>query len=470
MDTRCLIETRCVRARAAGLSRRTVLTAVILSLTAHGVVAQAIRLDQELQQTVRARVDNGYDVGIIVGVLDSQGTRYYSYGETSFGNGVLPDENSVFEIGSITKVFTTTLLADMARRGEVRLDDPIELYLPDGVTAPTRNDVSITLFDLATHTSGLPRMPSNFQPADPNNPYADYTAQEMYEFLSDYRLARDIGVRYEYSNYGVGLLGNLLASAAGTTYADLIERRITNVLGMDDTAIELTADMQARLARGHRGTTPVANWDIPTLAGAGALRSTAADMLTFVAANLGLATTPLEPALRDTHAARKPTNTPDMQVGLGWHIRNGEGAATVWHNGGTGGYRSFVGFVQGDNAGAVVLTNSSRSVDDIGFHLLDPRVPLEQVRTKVRLDPAILERYVGRYELTRQLVFDVRLEAGQLTVQLTGQDRFPIYAASETEFFYTIVDAQVTFEVDESGTVTAMVLHQNRLEQRATRR
>jgi CubicO group peptidase (beta-lactamase class C family) len=446
------------------------LSATVLLLAVPGLTAQAIALDQELEHTVRVRVDNGYNVGIVIGVVDEQGKRYYSYGETSFGTGDLPDENTVFEIGSITKVFTATLLADMVRRGEIELDDPIQLYLPTGVTAPTRKQASITLLDLATHTSGLPRLPGNLQPADPSNPYADYTAQQMYEFLDGYGLQRDIGEQYEYSNYGAGLLGNLLANAGGAEYADLIAQRITAVLGMDDTAVELSEDMRERLAQGHSGSTPVANWDIPILAGAGALRSTAADMLTFLAANLGLVDTPIEPALSDTHSARRPTNSPAMQVGLGWHIRTGGNGETVWHNGGTGGYRSFAGFAREGRTGVIVLTNSNRSADDIGFHFLDPSFPLQPVRTKRPVDVAVLERYVGQYELTAALVFDIQLESGQLTAQLTGQDSFPIYAASETEFFYTVVDAQITFEVDENGQVTALVLHQNGMDQRARRR
>ncbi len=446
------------------------LSVAILLLAFQGLAAQTTQLGDELERTVRARVDNGYNVGIVVGVVDERGTRYFSYGETAFGNGILPDENSVFEIGSITKVFTATLLADMVRRGEVELDDPIELYLPPGIKAPTRGGASITLLDLATHTSGLPRMPSNLRPGDPSNPYADYSTQQMYEFLDGYALTRDVGGRYEYSNYGFGLLGSLLALAAGSEYADLIEQRVTTVLGMDDTAVELTGDLRVRLTQGHSGTAAVANWDIPTLAGAGALRSTAADMLTFLAANLGSLDTPLRPALIDTHAPRKPTNSPAMQVGLGWHIRRGENGETVWHNGGTGGYRSFIGFVRGGDVGVVVLTNSNRSTDDIGFHLLDPSVPLEVVRTKAIIDPTILARYVGQYDLTAALSFEIRLEGNQLTAQLTGQDRFPLYAESDTEFFYTIVDAQVTFELDEAGEVTALVLHQNGMDQRAKRR
>jgi CubicO group peptidase (beta-lactamase class C family) len=335
-----------------------------------GLTAQSIEITEEVKSSIRARVDNGYNVGIIVGLIDGRGSSYFSYGETVFGNATTPDEHTVFEIGSITKVFTSILLADMVRSGELALDDPIDLYFPEGVTAPQGGGRSITLYDLATHTSGLPSMPSNFAPADAANPYADYTVEQMYAFLSEYALQREIGSQYEYSNLAAGLLGNLLANAAGMTYGDLIEQKITSVIDMDDTAIELTPDQQQRLARGHVGTTVVPNWDIPALAGAGALRSTASDMLTFLAANTGVEETRLYGAMSETHQPRETAGSASMQVALGWHVRSDGDRKVVWHNGGTGGYRSFAGFLQGGTTGVVVLTNTNVSADDIGFHLL----------------------------------------------------------------------------------------------------
>jgi CubicO group peptidase (beta-lactamase class C family) len=434
------------------------------------LAAQSAELTEEVEASIRARVDNGYNVGIIVGLIDESGPRYFSYGETTFGNRTTPDEHTVFEIGSITKVFTAILLSDMVHSGAVALDDPIDRYLPEGVTAPQRGGRSITLYDLATHTSSLPRMPANFAPGDASNPYADYTVRQMYEFLSEVTLERDIGSRYEYSNYAAGLLGNLLANAAGSSYGRLIEQRITSVLDMDDTTIELTPGQSQRLAQGHVGTTVVPNWDIPALAGAGALRSTASDMLTFLAANMGVAEAPLQDAMNDTHLPRETAGSPSMQVGLGWHIRTGDDRQVVWHNGGTGGYRSFAGFLHDRSVGVVVLTNTNISADDVGFHLLDPSLPLQQIRAVAVVDPAVLARYVGQYELTPALIFDIGLVDGQLTAQLSGQPRFPIYAESETKFFYRVVDAAITFEADERGEAIALVLHQNGRDQRARRR
>ncbi|MGC1520781.1 MAG: serine hydrolase, partial [Steroidobacteraceae bacterium] len=162
----------------------------------------------------------------MVGVIDAKGRRIVAYGSLEKADKRPLDGDTVFEIGSITKVFTSLLLADMVQRGEVKLDDPIAKYLPASAKVPERNGHSITLVDLATHTSALPRMPANFRPKDPANPYADYTDEQLYAFLSSYELIRDVGAKYEYSNLGFGLLGQGLAHRAGTDYETLVETRI----------------------------------------------------------------------------------------------------------------------------------------------------------------------------------------------------------------------------------------------------
>lgn len=431
------------------------------------VRAQAPEIPEDVKTSIHTRVDHEYNVSIIVGVVNPQGTQYYSYGRMDLSSDRKPDETTVFEIGSISKVFTSLLLADMVERGELAFDDPIERHLPHTVSAPTRGGKSITLLHLATHRSGLPRMPDNFSPADPANPYADYSVEQMYEFLSGHTLRRDIGAEYEYSNYGAGLLGHILSLRGAMSYDDLVRQRIANELGMEDTRISLTPDMRQRLATGHAGMKAVANWDIPTLAGAGALRSTARDMLTFLAANMGLKPSGLYSAMQTTHQSRHDAGSAQMRIGLGWHIRMREDREIIWHNGGTGGYRSFIGFLRDEPTGVVVLTNTSTSADDIGFHLLDPSIPLREIRVPVEVAPAILESYVGRYELRPEVAVDIAMENGRLTLQVTGQSRFPLYAASETEFFLTVVNAQVTFQKDEQGAITSLVVHQGGVDRTA---
>jgi len=216
-------------------------------------------------------------------------------------------------------------------------------------------------------------------PATMANPYADYTVAQLYEFLSSYELTRDPGERYEYSNVGVGLLGHVLALEAGKTYEALLRERILDPLGMSDTRMELSASMKARMAQGFDGLgTPTVPWDLPTLAGAGALKSTANDMLRFLAANLDSTSRPLGRALTDARIPLRSAAGAGGMIGLGWHIADLFGTTVTWHNGGTGGFRTFIGIDQAHQRGIIVLTNSTISPDDIGFHLLEPRVQLAE--------------------------------------------------------------------------------------------
>ncbi len=330
-----------------------------------------------LRQILADRIDRDRKgVGIAVGVIDAGDARIrrvITYGSLGRGDSRPLTGDTVCEIGSVTKVFTSLLLADMVERGEVALTDPVATYLPADVNVPERGGRAITLQDLATHTSGLPRLPTNFMPKDRANPYADYSVTQLYEFLATYTLPRDIGSRYEYSNLGGGLLGHVLARRGGTDYEALVRSRIINPLGMTSTSITLSADQRRRLAMGHNDRlAPVPNWDVPTLAGAGALRSTTKDMLTFVAANLGAVPSPLVSAISAMLTDRRPTGAPGLAVALAWHILTRDGDDIVWHNGGTGGYRSFIGFNSTTKVGVVVLSNTSTlaGVDDIGLHVL----------------------------------------------------------------------------------------------------
>ena len=258
-------------------------------------------------------------------------------------------------------------------------------YLPAGVHVPERNGNQITLIDLATHTSGLPRLPANLKPANLDNPYADYTEDQLYQFLSGYALTRDIGSRYDYSNLGAGLLGDALSRRAGLGYEALVRRDVLAPLHMDSTTVTLSPALAARMAIGHNGgLAPVPNWDIPALAGAGALRSDANDLLTFLTAELALTPSPLSTALREQWRPRRPTPIPDTEISLAWHVRKTATGEVVWHNGGTGGFRTFMGFDPTSRFGVVVLTNAATASggDDIGFHLLtgSPLAPQPKVR------------------------------------------------------------------------------------------
>ena len=429
--------------------------------------------DAEIRRMLVDRIDSrGFGVGIVVGLVGPSGRRIVGYGRLGPADSSEPDGETVFEIGSITKAFTAVLLADMVARGEVGLDAPVQDLLGPEVRMPTREGAEITAGHLATHSSGLPRLPDNFKPEDPANPYADYDAGRLHAFLSTHELSRDIGESVEYSNLGVGLLGYALARRMATDYETLLKERVLGPLGMSDTSISLTDSMRARLATGHGpALEPAKNWDMLALAGAGGLRSTVNDMLTFVEANLSPPESPFADSIALTHRPRREFPVPDMAIGLAWLIRKEHGREFVWHNGGTGGYRSFLGFVLESSTGVVVLANSSHSVDDLGFHLLDTRFELPSVRqrTEAEIDPAVYDEYVGRYQLARNVLVTVSRDEERLFIQVTGQQRFEVFPESETRFFLRAVEAQVSFGRDASGAVDHLVVHQNGADQRAVR-
>lgn len=455
--------------------------AIVVALSARFLIAQSepnTWTATEVQKILQQRVDvDKQCVGIAVGLIHTKGNQVIGYGALrKSGRSVKPDGDTVFEIGSATKVFTTLLLADMVERGEVALSDPASKYLPQTVKMPSHDGREITLLDLATHTSALPRLPYNLSPADGQNPYADYTVPQMYAALSSCKLTREIGKKYEYSNLGMGLLGHILANRAGSDYETLVAKRITKPLGMSDTAITLTTQMRKRLAAGHgEALEEVKNWDLPTLAGAGALRSTIGDMIKFVEASMGKTESPLSGAIRMQTETRFPAGSPNLSIALAWHKSAINGGEIMWHNGQTGGYHSFIGFDKKRGVGVVVLANTAADIDDIGLHLLDREIPLKKLeakkgKTAIKLDPKILDRYVGDYELVPTFVIAITKQDDHLMLQATAQPKFELFAESEKEFFLKVVDAQITFVKDGAGNVTELILHQGGAHQKAKKR
>jgi CubicO group peptidase (beta-lactamase class C family) len=426
--------------------------------------------NDEIREILARRIDHQKQAtGIALGIIEPNGRRVVAYGNLANGDPRVVDGGTIFEIGSVSKVFTSLLLADMVNGKEVALDDPADKYLPANVRMPERSGKSIALLDLSTHSSGLPRVPGNLSPKDPTNPYADYSVDDLYQFLSGYTLPRDPGSEVEYSNLGGGLLGHILARRAGTDYESLVRVRITEPLGMPDTGITLSSSMKQRMASGHNAMlAPVANWDFSTLAGAGALRSSANDMLTFLEALLGYRESPLAPAMKAMLEVRRPVGKAGFEIGLGWNIL-GE---IVWHDGGTGGFRSFIGYDPNASVGVVVLSNAFTlsGVDDIGFHLLNPKAPLADLDplkqdTEIPMNPRLLDHYPGRYQLPDRTL-EIMRNGDRLFAQVTSVGgksiagpTFEMFAESESIFFVKVTGGRISFEIGPDGRATSLVMH-----------
>lgn len=331
----------------------------------------------DIQALLDRRVANAPDLGIIL-VTYSLGHRPRTYIAGKSGCRGLPlNSNTLFEIGSITKTFTASLLADMVGRGEVQLDDPVASYLPSSMRVPTRGGREISLLDLATHTSGLPGLPTNIHPKNISNPYADYTDGMLDEFLAGYSLPRDIGSKYEYSAVGVALLGRALGNRLHSSWERALTERILVPLGMRSTRATLPPSLQRRLAPGHdENVKPTSNWSIPALPAMGALHSSANDMSKYLIANMNPRSRPFGRIFATAHRPRV-TMDEETRVGLAWQTGHGTSRTIVWHGGGTGGYRALIAFDPGKRIGVVVLTNFASGADDIGFHLLDAALPVQ---------------------------------------------------------------------------------------------
>ncbi len=307
-------------------------------------------------------------VGIVVGVIDRDGQRVVGYGNLDRADPRPLNGDTIFEIGSLTKVFTALLLTEMAQHGEIALTDPVSKYLPV--------HSSITLLELATNTSGLPRTPANLVPKDRANPFAGYTRQMLLAALP-----ASVSPHWEYSNLGYGLLGQALAP----DYERTIISRIAIPLGMNSTHIALASEERSRLAAGHDGhLAPVSPSDFGALAPAGGLRSSANDLLKFLSAFLGYTRTPLAPAMAAMLDVLRPTTQPGLVNALGWQISTPDALEIVWKDGTTSGFTSFLGCNPRAGVGVVVLSNAStsRGVNDIGMHILDAVSPLFRMEAK----------------------------------------------------------------------------------------
>ncbi len=419
---------------------------------------------EEVQQSIDKFVAQAPGVVVVVGLVDHGQSRIFTAGRPPAGAPPL-DASTEFQIGSITKTFTATLLAEMVQKGAVNLDDPIGKYLPRGTRTPEYRGQPITLLELAEQNSGLPEMPTNFAPSNLSDPYADYGAAQLYDFLGSYVLTRAPATKFEYSNVGVGLLGTLLSNAAHLDYASLVESGVLTPLGMNETAAGLTPEIRARLMPGFtQELTPSPAWTLTGLAGAGAINSSMHDMLLYLRANMNAPAGPLGKAMAFAQTPRSDTTiAPFMKIGLNW-FTNIDSHIT-WHNGQTGGYHSFLGFDRASGIGIVVLTNvASFDVNALAAHLLAPgTIPASPVLATP--PPAVLPHgnspLVGVYRLSPTFSITIFEDNGVLYGQGTRQSQVELTLQSGTTYKVSGVDATIRFMLDSTGHATSLVLHQN---------
>jgi CubicO group peptidase (beta-lactamase class C family) len=361
-----------VGTEAQGVKKHIFLGVVLLCFC-RSLSAQAGLLPEAVKKAARDGIASGAYQTLVFAVVDDDRSEIVAFGWLP--NHEKPDGDTVYEIGSITKTFTATLLADAVQSGRVQLDTPIQRLLPD-LKIPSRGVKQITLVDIAAHRSGLPRMPTDFH--DEKIPYPAYDFGKLKTFLATYKMPRDPGVEYEYSNLGFGLLGMALAESIHVSYGSLLEGEVLRPLQMKMTGTTLNATMRIHLAPGFdEAGKPASSWDFGRFdgfEGAGAIRSTAADMLRYLKANMGEGTDVLTRAMRFAQTPRCRT-TEGNRIGLAWMTQSTEHGGIIWHNGGTAGYASFIGFRTDKRRGVVILANTAASVTELGFRYLTSDMP-----------------------------------------------------------------------------------------------
>lgn len=426
--------------------------------------------DEQIRSLLAQRMEHN-GVGVVVGVIEPAGRRMITYGRSGSPGGRALDGDAIFQIGSISKTLVGLLLADMVLKGEVKLDDPAERYLPAGVRMPRRGR-PITLADLSQHVSGLPRMPTNFDLRALPDPIEAYSLRDLHSFLSSYTPTREPGESFEYSNLGVSLLGLLLGHRAGMEYEELVRERVLIPLGMTDTSVRLSEDQQSRLVPGHqKDLLPVHIEEMRTLYPSGSMRSSATDLLKLLATYLAYPGVPLKEAAAYQLRAptlplsRRPQVPGEPQQGLGMRFREFAGRIIAYHNGDKDGYRNTIAFDLERRIGVVILENAR--TDDLPIALaahlltgapLPPVPPPVAVRTFAKVDAAVLEGYAGDYRFGDGRTIRVARKDDHLLIDDLGNGPEHYYAKTADEFGMRVDDPEIVFHTDPAGRTTGMSL------------
>lgn len=476
------------------------LVAFSLALAASRATAQHVT-DEWVEQMAAPLIENRVVDGLSIGYIEGDRFGIVHLGSAT-RSGKNADNLTLYELGSISKVFTGILLADAVLRGQIDLNAPAAVDNAAGIRLPSRDGKPITWLDLSTHRSGLPRLPGNFAPADMKDPYRGYDAKQAAAFVNDYALPRVPGEKQEYSNLGTALLGYLVAQQAGKSYDELLRERITEPLKMTDCAVDRSEAQAKRLAAPHDRVGSVTSpWTFEDLPGAGGIHANMRDMMRLAKAQLEPPAGPVGEAIEFAWKQQRDADKSGPAMGLGWMIA-GDGQ-TRWHNGGTGGFHTAIFINRELKAAAIVLCNTSvdQPIDQLAMQIIQkaagqdvqPPKPEDAVAAadgdddedekdakaddapakgagkKAVINAKLRGRLVGRYQLAPNFIFDVRDEKGHLMVGITNQPTQEVFPDSPTRWSYRSVDATLEFKLPKSGPARSLVLHQNGAKQVARR-
>jgi len=394
------------------------------------------------------------DAAIVVGLVDKRGSREVGFGKLNRSSSREVDGNTPFAIGSVTKTFTALLLQDMIARGEMNLDDPVAKYLPQSVKVPVRDGKEITLRQLVVHTSGLPANPTNL-----GSTWADYSTEQLYSFLLNYKLRHDPGEQYKYSNLGSSLLGHAIALKAGTNFESLVQDWICRPLKMD-----------------HTGISPDESRS-PIFYPQGGLSSTANDLLKYVSAQIGLTPTPITPLIEKTHEIQTQSGIPTQNLGSWFVVSDPLGKQFVLHDGDAGTCSSFVIFDEKDRRGVVVLCypSDAEAVADIGRVLIESEWQSDERPNETEISNQSCDAFVGQYQrrdaagTSSKSGIGIRREGNKIFAQVIGSRPWPMRALlpgvegellskSENCLFARMSGLPLNLTRDNSGNVASLMV------------
>ena len=349
-----------------------------------------------------------------------------------------------FEIGSVTKTMTSALLAKLVVAGRASLNDPLSKWMPSGAVVPSFDGQQILLRHIVTHTSSLPALPPGVEIIDPTDPYASMSSEQLHQSLASIKLTRAPGSTFEYSNFAFMLLSDALARQAGISFDELLDREIFRPLAMNGAYIGAPKS-GVIAAKGHLpGGTNALPWNFPSaLAGVGGVRATLDDMVRYVQGHLGFRSSALDSALAFTR--KRVDVSSEVPMGMGWMLIDLPGRIVQVHEGGTGGFSSFVAIDSDRRRGVVILSDtamtSSGGLGTFGWHLLEPSAPLGKPAREAAAPLALLKALKGDYRLTNGIDMTLSIANGSLVVQVPGQPQLLLAYDDSGAFYPREVDA-----------------------------
>lgn len=402
----------------------------------------AAQIPEDVQHEVNQRVKHHYNQGIVMGLYEDESKAYHISGWANKENQIKLNKQSVFEIGSITKTMTALLLAEAVVQEKVSLDDYVDSLLPTELKI--KSPKAITLKQLATHSSGLPRLPSNQKNIMGKDPYADYQREDLLEAISDQMVSPN-QQQYAYSNYGVGLLGEALAILNQDSYQNLLKTHVFEPLNMNNSYADASLVPKDRRVSGYAGKYAVPNWHFKALAGAGSVNSSIEDLLTFGAAILKADHPELKQAIELSKQVHYQQN--GVTLGLNWHINKG----VLWHNGGTAGFRSILMIDPAQNKVVAGITNQAEhSVEDIAGHLLRPENEMKSFDFPVEISEQALQKFTGNFRnKANQKTITTSIKNGHLMLHFPKQPAYRLTYLGQNKFIMKLTKTRIRFESNE---------------------